>query len=308
MGTAAMSEIQGSVGQNGDNLQRDVRTIQQLLNRQDLAPLAKLVEDGRIGPNTIEAIRHFQTRYMNINSPDGRVDPEGNTMRKLNAGPSTERGTGESVETRKADRDARAERVDPRVKETPLTTRIIDAVVPKMGNIRAKIIGGYLSDSDQFWKVNYHWEYLLQMVDHSLSLPIEDNVKSELQSIRSALVGNKPDPPTGYTSSPVGKPEDRSDPEDAQRRYKTLVAQKEAFGKLTERADLKRKSKKSPTTFDLAAAPVAPPGFSKHGSGYALDIEGDNPGIKSLCKGLGATLTFDEKSHVHVEFKSGVSG
>ena len=59
--------------------------------------------------------------------------------------------------------------------------------------------------------------------------------------------------------------------------------------------------------FDLAAAPVASPGKSKHGSGYALDIQGDNAAIKSLCSGLGATLVFDEKSHVHVEFKNGVS-
>jgi peptidoglycan hydrolase-like protein with peptidoglycan-binding domain len=302
-----MSEIKGSVGQNGDNVEADVRTVQELLNRQDLAPLAKLVEDGRIGPKTIEAIRHFQTRYLNMNSPDGKVDPEGRTFRKLNAGPSTEKGTGESAETRKADRDARAERVDPRVKETPLTTRIIDALIPKMGNTRAKIIGGYLSDSDQFWKVNYHWEYLLQMVDHSLTLPIDDSTTSELQSIKSSLLGNKPDPPSGYTSSPVGRPDDQSDPEDAERRYKTLAAQKEAFGKLTDKAGLKQKSKKSPTMFDLAAAKVAPPGKSKHGSGYALDIEGDNHAIKSLCNGLGATLTFDEKSHVHVEFKNGVS-
>ena len=43
-------------------------------------------------------------------------------------------------------------------------------------------------------------------------------------------------------------------------------------------------------------------------TGYALDIEGDNAAIKSLCKGLGATLVFDEKSHVHVEFKNGIGG
>ncbi len=38
-----------------------------------------------------------------------------------------------------------------------------------------------------------------------------------------------------------------------------------------------------------------------------IHIEGDNSAIKSLCKGLGATLVFDEKSHVHVEFKNGLS-
>ncbi len=301
-----MTQIEGSVGQNGDNLERDVRVVQQLLNRHDLAPLKRVSEDGRIGPLTIEAIRHFQTRYLGVNNPDGRVDPGGQTMRKLSGG-TTERGTGENPETRQADRAARAERVDPRVKETAVTTRIIDSLIPQMGNVRAKIIGGYLSDSDQFWKVNYHWEYLLDMVEHSLTLPVEDDVKADLQNIRSTLMSNKPDPATGYTSSPVGKPEDRSEPDEVVKRHKVLVGMKESFGKITDRANLKEKSKKSPTTFDLAAAPVAPPGKSKHGTGYALDIQGDNGAIKSLVNGLGATLAFDEKSHVHVEFKNGLS-
>ena len=38
-----MSDITGSVGQNGDNVEADVRIVQQLLNRQDLAPLLRLV-------------------------------------------------------------------------------------------------------------------------------------------------------------------------------------------------------------------------------------------------------------------------
>lgn len=59
--------------------------------------------------------------------------------------------------------------------------------------------------------------------------------------------------------------------------------------------------------FDLAAAPVASPGRSKHGGGYAIDIQGDNHAIKSVCKARGATLVFDEQSHVHVEFKNGVA-
>jgi len=301
-----MPRIEGSVGQNGDNLEDDVRLVQELLNRHDLAPLAKLKEDGRIGPATIEAIRHFQTRYLGMNSPDGRVDADGRTFRKLSSG-TNERGTGENPETRKADRDARAAHVDPRVKETDVTTRIIDNLVPRFTNMRARIIAGFLSDADQFWKVNYHWEYLLQMVEHSLTLPIEDGYKKDLQNIRSTLLGCKPDPPSGYTSGPVGKPVDRGSVDDAIKRHKLLASMKQAFGKLTDSADLKEKSKKSAQSFDLAAAPVAHPGTSKHGTGYALDIEGDNSAIKSLCKGLGATLVFDEKSHVHVEFKNGLS-
>ncbi|MGW5238294.1 peptidoglycan-binding domain-containing protein [Monashia sp. NPDC004114] len=300
-----MAEIEGSVGQGGDNLERDVRTVQDLLNRQDLTPLRSLSVDGRSGPRTIEAIRHFQTRSLGIQSPDGRVDPDSRTLRALSSGPGT-RGTGENTETRAADRQMRAERVDSRVQETAVTTRIIDNLIPRFGSLRAKIIGGYLSDSDQFWKVNYHWEYLLQMAEHALTLPLDRQDRDDVQNIRSNLVACAPDPSSGYTSSPVGKPEDRSSAEDALRRYEVLRGAKESFGRVTARANLKEKSKKSPTTFDLAAAPVASPGKSKHGSGYALDIEGDNSGIKSLCQGLGATLVFDEKSHVHVEFKNGL--
>jgi peptidoglycan hydrolase-like protein with peptidoglycan-binding domain len=302
-----MVDIEGSVGQGGDNLEADVRVVQQLLNRQDLTPLPALREDGLTGPATIEAIRHFQARSLGIQSPDGRVDPGGRTLRRLNSGPA-DRGTGSNPETRQADRAMRAERVDPRVKETPVTTRIIDALVPRFGNIRAKIIGGYLSDSDQFWKVNYHWEYLLQMVVHALTLPIEDADAKELVNIRSNLMACKPSPDSGYTSSPVGKPEDRSSYDEAVQRYSVVRSMKESFVKVTNRADLKGKSTRSATMFDLAGAPVAHPGASKHGTGYALDIEGDNSAIKSLCKGLGATLVFDEKSHVHVEFKNGLNG
>src|SRR5260370_17794370 len=301
-----MADIEGSVGQNGENLVADVRVIQQLLNRQDLTPLSALQEDGLCGPATITAIRHFQARSVGIQARDGRVDPGGRTLRRLNSGP-TDRGPGSNPETRQADRAMRAERVEPRVKETPVTTRIIDALVPRFGNIRARIIGGYLSDSEQVWKVNYHWEYLLWMVVHALTLPIEDADAKELLNIRSNLIACKPSPDSGYTSSPVGKPEDRSTYDEAIQRYNVVRSMKEAFVKVTNRADLKSKSSRSGTAFDLAGAPIAHPGMSKHGTGYAVDIEGDNGAIKSLCKGLGATLVFDEKSHVHVEFKNGLS-
>jgi peptidoglycan hydrolase-like protein with peptidoglycan-binding domain len=301
-----MTDIEGSVGQQGDNIERDVRLVQQLLNRQDLSPLSKLREDGRIGASTIEAIRHFQTRKLGMNPPDGRVDPGGRTIRKLTSD-GGERGTGASPETRKADRQARSQYVDARVQETALTTRIVDDLVPHLANVRAKVIAGFLSDADQFWKVNYHWEYLLGMVEHSLTLPCADTDKQTLETIRSSLNSCKPDPSSGYTSGPIGKPEDRSSLEDVSKRYKLLSSAKRSFGAVTERAGLKNKSRKGAQAFDLAAAPVAAPGTSKHGTGYALDIEGDNSAIKSLCKQLGATLVFDEKSHVHVEFKNGVN-
>src|SRR5690606_35215547 len=60
--------------------------------------------------------------------------------------------------------------------------------------------------------------------------------------------------------------------------------------------------------FTLSWQNVLPPGDNnKHGQGYSLDIKGSNARISETSKSLGATTTYDEKFHVHVEFKSGVT-
>ncbi|MBZ0233713.1 MAG: DUF4157 domain-containing protein, partial [Deltaproteobacteria bacterium] len=60
--------------------------------------------------------------------------------------------------------------------------------------------------------------------------------------------------------------------------------------------------------FTLSVQNVLPPGDNnKHGQGFSLDIKGNNARISETSKSLGATTTYDEKFHVHVEFKSGVS-
>lgn len=302
-----MQRIERSVGQGGDNGQRDVRVVQRLLNRQNLTPLAAVREDGRIDSGTIEAIRHFQVRFLNMKSPDGRVDPDGRTLQRLSH-VNEERGSGENPETRRTDRAARDKIVDPRVRETALTTRILDALVPKLANIRAKVISGYLSDSDLFWKVNYHWEYLLDLLKHSLTLSIDEADAKDLENLRSSLLSCPPRPASGYTSGALGRPQDESSMDEVTRRHKLLSSCKQWFKKVVVRADLKSKSRKSGQAFDLACAPVAHPGSSKHSTGYALDIQGDNSAIRSVCNGAGATLVFDEKSHVHVEFKNGIGG
>ena len=73
-----------SVGFEGVNDKRDVRTVQQWLNRAGASP--GLITDGLCGSNTIAAIRDFQSRFMQV--PDGRVDPNGRTMRELLDSPS----------------------------------------------------------------------------------------------------------------------------------------------------------------------------------------------------------------------------
>ena len=144
------------------------------------------------------------------------------------------------------------------------------------------------------------------MVNHSIGLSISKDPKSKLHEIKSSLLSNSPSPNSGYrTSSTVGKPEDSSSAKVFNSRYNILKQQKEKFKKITKDAELKRKSPRADSAFHLAAAPVAHPGTSKHSSGYALDIKGSAGTIKSISKQSSATLVFDEKSHVHVEFKNG---
>lgn len=80
--------IDKSVGQGGFNHKGDVQTIQRLLNLievSDGGPMPPLAEDGLVGPKTIGAIRGFQ--QFHHTGSDGRVDPNGPTLKKMNEVP-----------------------------------------------------------------------------------------------------------------------------------------------------------------------------------------------------------------------------
>lgn len=81
-----MKRIGRSVGNDGVNLDPDVRTIQTLLNQVIgyLAPVGMLKVDGLCGPVTIGVIIEFQRRILDFRRPDGRIDPSGKTLSKLN--------------------------------------------------------------------------------------------------------------------------------------------------------------------------------------------------------------------------------
>lgn len=74
-----------SVGKGGANERRDVKLVQIYLNSFiALDPSKKpIAEDGRIGGQTVGAIKEFQRKSVRIASPDGRVDPHGKTFRFL---------------------------------------------------------------------------------------------------------------------------------------------------------------------------------------------------------------------------------
>ena len=83
-----VQRISASVGRSGGiNRAADVKIVQALLNNVPQAsagPLPKLQIDGLCGPKTIDAIQKFQTRHFGMTAADGRVDPSGRTLAKLN--------------------------------------------------------------------------------------------------------------------------------------------------------------------------------------------------------------------------------
>ncbi len=72
--------ISASVGRGGKNRSPDVRKIQRLLNA--VFPSGSIANTGSCDAKTVQRIKRFQRRFMS--SPDGRVDPGGGTLRRLN--------------------------------------------------------------------------------------------------------------------------------------------------------------------------------------------------------------------------------
>ncbi len=86
--------LTGSVGIGGMNNFTDVNNIQKALNQRInlIAPTVKLVVDGRLGSKpenskTVAAIKAFQKKVVGLTRPDGLVDKNGRTHKKMNATP-----------------------------------------------------------------------------------------------------------------------------------------------------------------------------------------------------------------------------
>ena len=83
-----VQRISASVGRSGGvNRSPDVKIVQGLLNNVPFTssgPNPKLRLDGLCGPKTSDAIHKFQLRHFGMSGADGRVDPAGRTLAKLN--------------------------------------------------------------------------------------------------------------------------------------------------------------------------------------------------------------------------------
>jgi murein DD-endopeptidase MepM/ murein hydrolase activator NlpD len=79
-----MALIKASVGFNGTNEYKDAKRIQILLNQnRHYSAHPEITVDGIVGPKTIRAIKVFQSKVLHTLKPDGRVDPDGNTLKRL---------------------------------------------------------------------------------------------------------------------------------------------------------------------------------------------------------------------------------
>src|SRR4051812_21868440 len=77
------------------NNRPDVEVVQRLLNEHaSKVGFAPLPVNGMVSQQMINAIQQFQQKVVGMHPPDGRVDPNGTTLRKLNepAGPASPGG------------------------------------------------------------------------------------------------------------------------------------------------------------------------------------------------------------------------
>jgi GH24 family phage-related lysozyme (muramidase) len=87
----ANMRIIGSVGIDGKNTINDVKAVQTALNQllKLISPTRKLVVDGFLGSRpekskTVTAIKLFQQKVVGMIRPDGKIDPNGKSHRKIN--------------------------------------------------------------------------------------------------------------------------------------------------------------------------------------------------------------------------------
>jgi hypothetical protein len=82
--TTSFVRLTGTVGSGGKNDRADVLAIQTLINAYRPNGVPPLALDGVCGARTIAAIRAVETQFLHTAKPDGRIDPNGPTLRAMN--------------------------------------------------------------------------------------------------------------------------------------------------------------------------------------------------------------------------------
>ncbi len=280
-------------------------------------------------------------------SPEAPATESESATEETGAETTSETGTAVAPSGEERHKDASTFVKSSAVKFSPdgRTERVVQAVFSAF-RWDDGVIGGWLSNGDQYWKVNWHIELMVTRIDEALAITEADYVgstsgvneptkfHSALQGVRGALDAVK-SPVTGFLfDKAVGDTQDVETSEDKlKQRYEVMKAQKRVL--LSTFASMKPweyfdQTGRSGTgavqlagldaastpyqSFSLAGQPVALPGKSVHGQGYALDIKpamGDGSKatldqgverVKADARRAGATVAFAEVNHVHCEF------
>jgi hypothetical protein len=196
--------------------------------------------------------------------------------------------------------------VDSQVKENPVTTKIIDQIYcwfPK----KYKVVSGYLSASDLYWKVNYHWDAMRVWLEYAKD---NDELRKEeqkkLNQIFDTLMSNSPSQTGHYKVNKIGEPVDTSSESTVERRCRTVQKIKSDLAAYARKHAFASRNLSRKNLLRYALNPLVMPTQSNHIYGWALDISGDVAGAASIAKSLGATLAYQELTHCHCEFKHGV--
>lgn len=188
----------------------------------------------------------------------------------------------------------------------PTTSAILDSIWPYFDE-GDHVIGAFLSPGQQAWKVNYHWELVIWVCDAAQKIAIGEEHKATFAGIASTLRGHAPSPSSGYLDDGQMSIVDSSDQAACDARYAALKTAKVQLGDVIAASGASGKvSGYTADRFKLAPQYVKSAGTSKHGTGYAFDIKGDNARIAATAATLGRSGQDDEDYHVHVEFAGGV--
>jgi len=192
------------------------------------------------------------------------------------------------------------------VKELPITTKIINQIFPYFPR-KYKVISGWLSAGDLYWKVNYHWDAMRVWLEYAKDNDqMSEDEQKKLNDIYKVLMSNPPSQTGHFKVNKIGEPADSSSESKIEQRCTTLQKIKADLTSYSQKQKFLDKNMAQKNVLQYALNPLALPKQSNHVYGWALDIAGDIPGAATIAKSLGATLAFKEFTHCHCEFKNGV--
>lgn len=207
-----------------------------------------------------------------------------------------------------ANHQSRASFVGPMVGENARTTQILDTIWPYFHQ-GDQAIAGYMTDVQLIWKVNFHWDEILWVCDKVGKMDVSEDCKTQLKALASGLMAFTPDPGKGAYLPPStpGNPVDKTTPQAFDARYQAVKDAKPRLQAILDAAGIFAKYPKTSEpgrSFQNACDFLKPPSTSKHGEGYALDIQGDENRILAAASKVGMTGKAKE-AYTHVEFANG---